>query len=340
MIANVEAVIQKTDLIDLVRKAGGNPDNHGRCACPLHGGTDTTAFTIYVDGGKQKWKCFSGDCGGGDVYDFVMRWRDWDFKKVHAFLGGETQSDPVEMERLARERLENAQKEKIQKQKELEEKELKVEAARRELQFAKKHLFYHDSMKEWARDMWTTRGLDESMQDFFTLGACEDFVINDGYHTPTLTIPIFDEQNNLLNIKHRLVNPQKPSDKYRPEKSGLGAFPPLLTIPTMGYDGGLIIVVEGEIKAMVTWARLEISDFQVIGVAGKNSFNRIANEIKGKNVVVIPDPQGEKEAYELARNVGGRILEVPRKIDDYLIDTNMTSNNFYSLLKQARKVRV
>lgn len=327
---NIESVLAKTDLFDLVEKAGGTPDRSGRCACPLHGGTDTNAFHIYTDGGKQKWKCFSDSCGGGDALDFVRVWRGWDFKQAYEFLGGDTQYDPAEMKRLADERHARAQAE-------LEDKQRRMDAARKELQVAQKHLYYHETRGQWARDMWTGRGLDEGMQDFFYLGACDDFTIGE-YHTPTLTIPIFSEDMELLNIKHRLVNPQKQNDKYRPEKSGLGAFPPLLAIPPMGYDGGMILVVEGEIKAMVTWARLSISDFQVIGVPGKDSFSRIAEPLKGKNVIVIPDPGDTKAAIELARNVAGRVLITPEKIDDYLIETNMSSDNFYQLIKQARRV--
>lgn len=333
MINNIESVIQTADLIDLVRKAGGEPDSRGRCACPIHGGKDMNAFAVYKDAGKQKWKCFSGDCGGGDVYDFVMKWRDWNFKEAHAFLGGDTVSDPVEMERLARERFEKAQKE-------LEEKKLRVEAARRELQVAERHLFYHNGMNQWAKTMWADCGLDEGMQSFFTLGACEDFIINDGYHTPTLTIPIVNERRELLNIQHRLVNPPTPTDRYRPERAGLGSLPPFLCVPEMGYDGEMIVVVEGAKKAMVSWARLDVMDIQVIGVTSKAVFSKVAGDLQGKKVVVIPDPQGEKEAYELAQALNGKVLEVPRKIDDWLIATEMTSNNFYSLLKQARKVKV
>ena len=327
---NVEAVLLKTDLTELVRMAGGNPDNHGRCACPIHGGNDTSAFHIYKSNGKQVWKCFSGDCGGGDVFDFVGKWRGWDFKKSYEFLGGEVHSDPVEMERLAQLRLENAKRE-------LEDKQRRYEAARRELQAAQKHLFYHESMGQWAKTLWTERGLDEGMQSFFTLGACSDFEVNINYHSPTLTIPFLDEQRNLLNIQHRLVNPPNPKDRYRPETFGLGSMPPFLAIPEMGFDGGLVIVVEGAIKSMVTWSRLEISDFQTIGVTSKHAFMKTADELKGKKVLVIPDPQGEKEAYDLARAVGGNILEVPAKIDDYLISTNMSSNNFCSLIRQTRK---
>lgn len=327
---NVEEIINKTNLQDLIEKAGGKIKGN-RCACPIHGGHDTTGFSIFHKDGRDFWKCFSGDCGGGDAIDFVMVWRNYDFKMACEFLGGNVQDDPLEMKRLADERMARAKKE-------LQDKQLRMEAARRELQVAEMHLHYHETMGEWARLMWVKRGLDEGLQSFWTLGACEDFVINGDYHTPTLTIPILDENRNLLNIKHRLVNPQKENDKYRPERSGLGAFPPFLSIPEMGYDGGMIVVTEGEIKAMVTWARLEESDIQVIGVPGRSQFKSLANKIGGKNTIVIPDPGAEKDAYDFAKQIHGKYLPMGEKIDDYILQTNINTNDFYSLLKQARQV--
>ena len=40
-----------------------------RCCCPLHGGDNPTAFTWNYENGL--WYCFTGDCGGGDVFDFI-----------------------------------------------------------------------------------------------------------------------------------------------------------------------------------------------------------------------------------------------------------------------------
>jgi len=144
---NIEVVLLKTDLFELVRLAGGNPDNHGRCACPIHGGDNETAFSIYKNNGKQSWKCHSGDCGGGDALDFVRKWRNWDMKQAYEFLGGEKQADPYEMKRLADERHERARLE-------LEDKQRRMEAARRELQVAERHILYHNTMKEWGRNMF------------------------------------------------------------------------------------------------------------------------------------------------------------------------------------------
>lgn len=327
---NTDAILQKTDLVDLVEKAGAQVKKN-RCACPIHGGRDVTGFAIYKDGGREYWKCFSGDCGGGDAIDFVMVWRGWDFKRACEFLGGEVQADPHEMKRLADERMAKAKRE-------LEDKQNRLEAARAELRTAEKHVLYHESMGEWARKMWIGRGLDEGMQSFWTLGACEDFVINGDYHTPTLTIPVFGEQHELLNIKHRLVNPQNPKDKYRPERSGLGAFPPFLAVPEMGYDGGLIIVTEGEIKAMVTWSSLSEVDVQVIGVPGRSQFKALAKDLQGKkNVVVIPDPGAEADAWSFAKSVSAKYLPMNEKIDDYILQTGITANDLFALIKQARR---
>jgi hypothetical protein len=327
---DIEKILNKTDLRDLIEKAGGKL-NKNRCACPIHGGRDETGFSVYHKDGRDLWICFSGSCGGGDAIHFVQAWRGWDFKRACEFLGGEVQDDPIEMKRLADARMAKAQKE-------LEEKLASHEAARRELQVAELHLQYHNTMPEWGIRTWIERGLDEGMQDFFTLGACSDFVINGDHHTPTLTIPIMDEQRQVLNIKHRLLKPQKPNDKYRPERSGLGAFPPFLAIPEMGFDGEMIIVTEGEIKAMVTWARLDEADIQVIGVPGRTQFDIIAEQITGKNVIVIPDPGAEKDAYSFAKKVRARYLPMPDKVDDYLLAVNIGSNDFYKLIKQARQV--
>jgi hypothetical protein len=327
---NVEEIIGKTDLRELVEKAGGRL-NKNRCACPIHGSKNESGFSVYHKDGRDYWTCFTGDCGSGDAIDFVMKWRGWDFKQACEFLGGNVQADPYEMKRLADERM-------LRVATELEQKRLQYEAAHRELQAANRHLQYHESMGAWAVEMWNKRGLDEGMQSFFTLGACEDFVINEGYHTPTLTIPIFGEQRNLLNIKHRLINPQKATDKYRPERSGLGSFPPFLAIPEMGFDGGLIVVTEGEIKAMVTWANLNESDIQVIGVPGRTQFKSIADKLHKKNVVVIPDPGAEQDAYQFAKSIQARYLPLGSKIDDYILETGVTSNDLYSILSQSRTV--
>jgi hypothetical protein len=326
---NVNEIIARTSLHEMVEKAGGKI-HKSHSACPIHGGDNVRGFHIYHKDGKDMWTCFSGSCGGGDIIDFIQAWRGVDFKTACDFLGGDVHSDPIEMERLARVRVENAARELLEKQQ-------RYDAALSELRFAEKHLHYHNTMGDWAKVMWAERGLDEGMQSFFTLGACDDFTINDGYHTPTLTIPILGEPRQLLNIQHRLVNPPNPKDKYRPERMGLGS-PPFLAIPEMGFDGGLIIVVEGSVKAAVTWANLNESDIQAIGVAGRVNFKKLADPLRGKNVVVIPDPGADADAYSFAKSIRARYLPMGAKVDDYILETGINANQLFSMIRQARRV--
>jgi hypothetical protein len=330
MMINIDALIAENDLCELVERAGGKIVK-GRSNCPLHGGENPTAFSVYEDGGKQKWICRTGDCGQGDLIDFVKVWQNLSFKEALKFLGGDVMGDSLEMERLAKERHERAVKEK-------EAAHLKEEARRKELQAEQKHLYYHEHMNDFLIEQWLKRGLDESWQGFFCLGGCEDFVINDNWHTPTLTIPIKNEKYEVLNIKHRLINPQTPKDKYRPEKSGLGAFPYFLTFPDMGYGGDVIWVLEGEIKACVTATISPDLAWNYIGVPGMSQYKGLSEKLCDKNVIVVSDPGAEKETTVFCKSVKGRILELPEKIDDLIVAHGYDGDWLRSLEKQARRI--
>jgi len=332
---DIEGILARADLMELVRRAGGEVDNHGKCACPLHGGHNDNGFHVYCKDGRYLWNCFSGDCGGGDAITFVQKWQGLDFRGACAFLGGDIVSDPVAMAESAKRRHEAA---------ELKENEarLRTEARRKELQQEELHLTYHNEMKDWARLAWVNRGLSKDWQGFFYLGACEDKRImfkGAEYHTPTLTIPIFDESRNVLNIKHRLINPPKPTDKYRPEREGLGAFPPLLAIPEQGYDGAVIWVVEGEIKALVCCAVADHKDWQYIGVPGRTQYSGLVDKLKGKNVIVVPDPGAEQDAWSFCKAVNGRWLNLENKIDDFVLANGFDGSMYQSWERQARRIR-
>jgi hypothetical protein len=330
---DVNSIIQNADLGQLVERAGGQPDQHGRCACPLHGGENDNAFSIFHKDGRDYWKCWTADCGAGDAIDFVKAWQGVDFKGACAFLGGDVISDSAAMERSAKERLEKA---KI----EHEETRQKMEARRTELQVAQLHLHYHNEMKQWGVDAWLARGLDESYQGLWSLGACDDKMImfkGQEYHTPTLTIPIMAKDFSVLNIKHRLINPPKLNDKYRPEREGLGAFPPFLAFPEHGYDGAVVWVIEGEIKSMVTATITPDADWQFIGVPGKSQFGKLTPELMGKNVIVVPDPGAEAEAIQFCKAIHGRYLKLPAKVDDLIIENGYDADWLKSIEKQTRK---
>lgn len=328
---DIESILAKTDLRELVARAGGELVKD-RSHCPIHGGHDKTGFSVYNKDGRDLWMCFSGDCGGGDAIRFVEVWQNKSFKDACSFLGGETMLDPVEMERLARERHDKAVKER-------EAAEAKEEARRKELQAEQRHLYYHSQLNDFFVSEWLNRGIDESWQGFFCVGGCDDFVINADWHTPTLTIPIYDEHYEVLNIKHRLLKPQNPKDKYRPDRPGLGAFPPFIAFPDKGYNAELYFVIEGEIKAMVTATITPDSEWQFIGVPGRSQYKGLVDKLKGKNVVVIPDPGAEKDAAEFCRSVGGRWLSLPEKVDDLIVAQGYDGQWLQTIERQARRLR-
>lgn len=349
---NLDDVFAKADLLTFVERAGGKPVRSGAsysCACVLHGGDNPTAFSVSEKNGKWLWNCFTGDCGGGDAITFVQKWQNFtdttrDGKKLTSFqqacewiLGGQIE-DAEWMRESAEARLQAAQQEAIAAKE-------REDARRNELRVAELHLQYHNHMTQYHKETWTKRGIDEGMQGFWTLGGSSDFVYKSDdklYHTPTLTIPVFNEQRELMTIQHRLLNPVNPKDKYRPERTGLHA-PPFFAVPEMGFDGEFILVMEGAIKAMVTWTQCD-SDWQTIGVMSQEMYRCMESDLKpvGKRVVVIPDPNSPrnpnslKKAFALAKSVGGKFLQLPSKVDDLIIASNLKRDDLYALLGQAR----
>lgn len=339
---DIDSILAKSDLLAYVERAGGTPKGGGNryaCACPLHGGDNTTAFSIFYKDGRWLWNCFTGNCGGGDAIRFVEVWQGLKFKEACEWINGGAIEDAQGMKESAEARHAAAL---IEEQAAKE----RTEARRKELQVAEIHLRYHNNMTQYHKDEWTKAGIDEGMQAFWTLGGCEDFTYKDAeqvYHSPTLTIPIFAETRELLTIKHRLLNPHNPNDKYRPEKTGLHSHP-FLAVPEMGFDGGMVLVMEGAKKAMVTWTRSD-SDWQCIGVDGQKMYKPMVEVLRtvGKKVVVIPDPNSERNpnairiAWHLAKEIGGAMVQVPAKIDDLILQSDMQQDQLYDLLKQARK---
>lgn len=332
---DLEKLIARNDLVEFAERAGAKFKKMGkelRSHCPLHGGKNGTAFVVWDDGGKQRWRCYTDTCGQGDLIDFVQKWQNKNFNDAILFLGGDTILDPVEMERLARERHERAIRQREAAQ--------KIEEARRsELQSEQKHLFYHNNMTQYFVDEWTRRGLNECWQGFWNLGGCPDFVVNVNWHTPTLTIPIVDEKYEVLNIKHRLLNPPNPNDRYRPECSGLGKFPYFLSYPDLGYGGEVVWVIEGEVKSMVSASITPDATWQYIGVPGMSQYGGLVDKLFGKNVVVVSDPNAEKEAGEFCKKVNGRFVELPEKIDDLIVAHGYDGDWLRGIERQARRVK-
>lgn len=334
---DINTVLAKNDLLQVAERAGARFHHTGgeyRSCCPLHNGNNPTGFAVYIRDGRQQWTCFSGDCGTGDVIDFVMKQRRCDFVRACEILGGESKPDPEAVRQAATERAERAARD-------LEQQIEKAQEALAELRRAQAWVSYHETLEENdnARQLWRARGVPDAYQNYWQLGYADTFTVGTKvgkWTTPTLTIPIFGRGWEVLTIRHRLLNPPTPNDKYRPERPGLSAHP-FLGDPDRGFDHDRILVVEGEIKGMVTYITLDDPNIQVIGIPGKTWFPHIADQLKGHDVTVCFDPDADQEALGAAKSVGGKVVRIAIKVDDAINAGVIDQKSLMALISGARK---
>ncbi|MBN2118607.1 MAG: DNA primase [Anaerolineales bacterium] len=79
----IDEIKSKVDIVDLVSEAGVKLRHAGRNYtgfCPFHDNKHTPAFVVWPESGT--WRCF-GQCNeGGDVFKFVMKRENLDFKEA------------------------------------------------------------------------------------------------------------------------------------------------------------------------------------------------------------------------------------------------------------------
>lgn len=326
-------ILHNADLKALAESAGAEFKG-ARSKCPLHGGENATAFEVYRLGGEDRWHCHTV-CGDGNAIDFVMTWRGLNFVDACKFLGGE--EIPADPQVIAQHAADKAARAVAEMQEQLE----KYQAVLSELRSTQRWLEYHahlDDNHAEARGLWTKRGVPEYWQEYWQLGYNPLFGIytkQGQWHTPTLTIPIYGDRHEVMSIRHRLLNPPSPTDKYRPERSGLKALPFICDLEK-GYDFERVLVVEGEIKAMVAYQCLDSDQWQVMGIQGKNSFGNAMDKLAGKDVWILYDPDADEQAREDAKKIHARAIFLKEKIDDAILGGYVDTPGLRRLIRYAR----
>jgi hypothetical protein len=334
--ANTEYINSQID-IRAVAEAAGAHFRGNSSACPIHGGDNPTAFSIFDDG--RAWKCWThtAECnaGGHDGIALLMALNGWTFKEVC-----EKYDKPIDPQEAAKRAADNAKR----IEKELQETIEKANRALEELRKARRWLEYHDSMDERARELWRARGVADDWQDYLRFGYSSDFgyaYAGEFYRSPTLTIPTFDigadEPNN---VKHRLLTPVEPKSKYRYEKADLQAAPFYGDRDLPLELTNKFLIVEGEINAAVTMQTLDLPLVQVIGMPSKNQRRRIwpelAAQLQGHAVWIAPDPDAHADGLELARMIGrARMIHLPGKIDDMVNAGSLDKPRLMSCMDRA-----
>jgi hypothetical protein len=191
-----------------------------------------------------------------------------------------------------------------------------------------------------ARQRWEQRGIPEAYQSFWELGwdkQHEFYLGNNYFSSATLTIPILDPRREVLNIKHRILNPPEGCPKYLPEIGGQGQLL-FRTDPDANLDGE-VIVIEGEIKSMVTFARIDDGSMKIIGIPGDTPGEGITKQLlQAERIIVVLDPGSEEKARRLCSKLGSqrtRYLIPPVKIDDGILEADFRKSDIVKLLRKA-----
>ncbi len=214
--------------------------------------------------------------------------------------------------------------------------------------------------KRTGLDWWHSQGLTDDAIRHFRLGICHRFPwmldpSRPDFSTPSATIPIHETDGTLSNIRHRLLKPpSKRGDKYRPHSPGRGAHlfnaGSLSQYPdgTARRAGDVALLWEGEKKVMVGSS---LDDFLLgnlypiltpdsgpaawLGGWG-DAWERLLWEYE--RVVVLLDPGPIELAEKIALRFGraGCVLQLPQKVDDWLLGEKGRLHELIGMIVDAR----
>lgn len=307
-----------------VEKALGKPEFRTRTSwawhCPFHQ-DDTPSFHVYKDG----YKCF-GCNSHGDVFDWLSFWEK---RPLADILKGQCVDPTKELER----KIEYAKQAQERLQKEIN----RAQAILSELQQNKVWEQYHQQQTDFSHKWWEHRGIPPFFQEYWKLGFISDYCLGE-HHTSAMTMPIFEPGWECINIRMRLVNPPDEGGKYRPYKSGLPAS--LFIAEPERKIENKTLVVEGEIKSMVSFITADDPNLQVVGLPGKNPSEKIVEKLKDCDPLYLcldPDADPKYVASQFGKE-RVRIIELPEKIDDLILDNDLDKfwmERVMSLARQA-----
>lgn len=275
--------------------------DEGAGPCPFCGGEDR--FCIFADGGYWCRKCRE------------TGWLDED-------------RDPPSKEQIQEMRLRALERK-------VEEQDRRL-ARLEEMHACRDHLRYHSNLDEHKRTLWYQAGIYDEAIDKFQLGYASECPT--WRSSPSLTMPVYDYDNQLANIRHRLLKPDG-HGKYRPHRSGLGQQ--LFNAPTLRDSHERLLVVEGEKKVIC----LDQAGFPAVGIMGKSVWRR---EWFGwfdvGRIYIALDPDADESASRLAKVFASHgfgnvwIADFPMKPDDFIYEYGGNLRHVERVLRLARPV--
>lgn len=311
----------------------------------------------------KEWSSSCPECGGSPHQNGALPDRFRMFTKSHSKRGisigwcrvcgykwtpkQDYQPDPAKIEAWRKEQIEYHERRKAES-----------ETALNNLRNENKWQTYYDFLLNTpsAQGYWMGAGLDnEYFWHYWGLGYDPRhefwFDTADGWKchvTETATMPVRNLLGEIVNIKHRLINPFE-GTKYRMEYTT--GIEPLCVANLDKLICDFVILCEGEKKTYTAWSLLDNLNVQAYGLPMTPS-EEMLKSLPFKTAIYIPDPDAMEErenkngkklpppANRIMETLKGRdvrILRLPDKLDDWILRTGATKQNFETLLKQARK---
>jgi hypothetical protein len=297
--------------------------------------------------GKNEYSSSCPECGGGmhpDGRTYPDRFRMWPVSKYGKPLGwcrscGYTWTPDKERKPT----IEEIEAWRLERIRDETERKLAAEHALKLLN--DEHLWerFYRAQTDQSREICREWGIPDTWQDYLKIGYVPEYKVYNlseglSYKSPAITMPVWWAGNVVHNIKVRVLQPQHNNDRYRNiYKTGEQYL--YMPLHDVEFDGGGIILVEGEKKAIVTEV-FNPTSYRVIGMQSKKPapelFSLIAN---CEPVYIIPDPDAfisdskdtESGVNYLLRNIGServRVVRLPVKVDDGLVKHHINLSQY------------
>jgi hypothetical protein len=315
---DLDAVKASVDLLDLVSAATTlRRESASSYAgpCPWCGGTDR--FVVRPlgdsDGKPPAFWCRSCSPKPGSAIDYVARREGLTFREAADWLAEQTglaSRGMVDADALAATRARIAESEQRERAERAEARK-HLSAAYREVELQAALRRHEDVIRSLVAGGVSEAAIATFGWGWTTWGG-----------RPALTIP-WRVGKKLEAVQYRLLDATT-GDKYRWSTGTSGSI----------WNGAAVlepvdehlIVCEGAKKAAAVWS---IGQQSVVAVPNNGSAARILAEYAEQlarfaRVYVILDPDSPREAWEAAARIGARIVDLPMKVDDYLVSLGAT----------------
>lgn len=207
---------------------------------------------------------------------------------------------------------------------------------------------WHHNMEPAKKELWHSHGIGDWAIDMHKLGFTDERYDSCG---GALTIPYF-RNDKIQTLQFRLIDPPHIGDKYRFESGTTAAW--FMPFP-YGDIEGVVVVLEGAKKALVTWEKADDVKYKgksvtFIATPSKNVPARLFDELGNVELLIwMLDPDaytpthnnGKKLRPAINRNIElagsdrSLIVRTVAKIDDMFLEHNLEPDVFQNMINQA-----